>query len=452
MRRFTHRPALSLPASAPLGPTLLALALGAGLGFAPVHAQTGPLPDAAQRVVLVTGSTSGLGREVARSLAAEGAHVIVHGRSDERGLALVEEINAGRPGSARFYRADLASLDVVRELAAALRRDYDRLDVLVNNAGIIAPERRMSRDGLELTFQVNYLAHYLLTEELLPLLRSSAPARIVNVSSIGSAPIDWDDPMALQVPYDAGAAYGRSKRAQAMHAVDLALELEGSGVIVNALHPETFMDTNMVLSMGAQPRSSVLDGRDNVLQLIDGDVGSGDFYVEGEPTRDIHDQAWDATERARLKALSERLVAPVQDQLDAFWAEVSRTVAEGDFEGYAALYHPDAVLVTRGGSLSIAEALEGWEPGFVATREGRTTAEVSFRLLERRLGGTTAHETGIFRYASGPVGGESEVGLVHFEALLVKKGGEWLMTMELQRGPATAGEWAEASTGTDSLR
>lgn len=281
-----------------------------GLLVGPVQAQTGPLPEPDQRVVLVTGSTSGLGREVARSLAAGGAHVIVHGRSVERGLALVGEINDSGTGSARFYAADFASLERVRELAAAIRRDYGRLDVLVNNAGVIMPERRLSEDGYELTFQVNYLAHYLLTRELIPLLRDSAPARIVNVSSIASAPLEWDDPMGLEGPYDAGAAYGRSKRAQVMHAVDLARELAGSGVVANALHPETFMDTNMVRSMGAQPRSSVLDGRDNVLQLIDAEVASGDFYLEGKPTRRLHDQAWDPAERARLADLAERLVAP----------------------------------------------------------------------------------------------------------------------------------------------
>jgi hypothetical protein len=250
--------------------------------------------------------------------------------------------------------------------------------------------------------------------------------------------------MALESPYDPGAAYGRSKRAQAMHAVALAREIEGSGIVVNALHPETFMDTNMVLSMGAEPRSSVLDGRDNVLQLIREEVGSGDFYVDGEPTREIHGQAWDAGERARLKALSERLVAPVEEQLDAYWTEVGRTVSAGDFGGYSALYHPDAVLVTREASVAIAEALEGWEPGFTGTREGRMAAEVSFRLLERRISGTTAHETGIFRYVGGPVDGKAEPALVHFEALLVKKGSEWLMTMEYQRGAATPAEWEAA--------
>jgi NAD(P)-dependent dehydrogenase (short-subunit alcohol dehydrogenase family) len=289
-------------------PVFWTLLPGPGLGA--VQAQTGPLPEPDQRVVLVTGSTSGLGREVARSLAAEGAHVIVHGRSAERGLALVDEINDSGTGSARFYAADFASLDRVRELAAAIRREYDRLDVLVNNAGVIVQERRMSEDGYELTFQVNYLAHYLLTRELIPLLRDSAPARIVSVSSIASSPLEWDDPMGLESPYEAGAAYGRSKRAQVMHTVDLALELAGSGVVANALHPETFMDTNMVLSMGAQPRSSVLDGRDNVLQLIDAEVGSGDFYLEGKPTRSLHEQAWDARERGRLRTLSDRLVAP----------------------------------------------------------------------------------------------------------------------------------------------
>lgn len=291
----------------PVGRTALFLTVAAAVS-APLAAQAGPLPDPGQRVVLVTGSTSGLGREVARSLAAEGDHVILHGRNEERGRELLDEINGAGAGSARFYRADFASLDQVRELASAIQRDYDRLDVLVNNAGVVVPELRMTEDGNELTFQVNYLAHYLLTEQLLPLIRASAPARIVNVSSLGSAPFDWDDPQALNQPYDAGGAYGRSKHAQVMYTIDLAAELEGSGVLVNALHPETFMDTNMVRSMGVEPRSSVLTGRDNVLQLINDDVGTGEYYVDGQPAKAPSPQAYEAEARARLEALSDDLV------------------------------------------------------------------------------------------------------------------------------------------------
>lgn len=137
----------------------------------------------------------------------------------------------------------------------------------------------------------------------------------------------------------------------------------------------------------------------------------------------------------------------VAAELDAYWAEASRTVAEGDFTGYAALYHPDAVLVSLGSDTSypIAEALAGWEEGFDETREGRARAGVEFRITRRLHDGTTAHETGIFRYTLTPRGGEETVALLHFEALLVKKGGDWLMLMEYQKAPATGAEWEAAS-------
>ncbi len=183
----------------------------------PSHAQDGTAPTAGQQIVLVTGSTSGLGREVALRMGARGAHVIVHGRSHDRGMEVVEEINAG-PGSARFYRADFASFDQVRSLAEAVLTDYGRLDVLVNNAGLgSAPdERLLSEEGHELRFQVNYLAPFLLTNLLKARIIESAPARIVNVSSLAQRPIDWDDVM-IENDFSGGRAYGQSKLAQVGH-------------------------------------------------------------------------------------------------------------------------------------------------------------------------------------------------------------------------------------------
>jgi ketosteroid isomerase-like protein len=133
--------------------------------------------------------------------------------------------------------------------------------------------------------------------------------------------------------------------------------------------------------------------------------------------------------------------------LDTFWDEVSRTVAEGDFEGYGALYHPDAVLVSLDppSSVPIAEALAGWAPGFADTREGRAAARVEFRFTRRIHDATTAHETGMFRYVFHPRGGEPTPATVHFEALLVRVDGRWRMVMELQKEPATEEEWAAAA-------
>ncbi len=284
------------------------LAIGAAsLRGQELEAVAGSAPSEGQRVVLVTGSTGGLGREVARRLASSGDHVIVHGRSLERGSALVAEIEEQGTGSARFYTADLGSFDEVRALARAILRDYERLDVLVNNAGIwLDGPRRLSADGHELHFQVNYLSGFLLTRELLPLLRQSAPARIVNVSSLAQRPIDFDDVM-LEEGYSDGRAYAQSKLAQVMFTFDLAAELEDTGVTVNALHPATMMDTDMVLERGAQARTSVDEGTEAVLHLVNGtDVGSGGYFNQMTPAQG-NAQAHDEAARARLRALAERL-------------------------------------------------------------------------------------------------------------------------------------------------
>jgi NAD(P)-dependent dehydrogenase (short-subunit alcohol dehydrogenase family) len=267
-----------------------------------------PAPHAGQ-VILITGSTDGLGREVALRLAADGHHVIVHGRNQERGAAVVQEIEAAGRGSAAFYAADLASLDEVRDFASRIRRDYDRLDVLVNNAGIWATgnsERRLSQDGHELQFAVNYLSGYLLTHLLLPLLTESAPARIVNVASTAQTPIDFDDVM-MERGYTGGRGYGQSKLAQIIFTFDLAEQLEGTGVTVNALHPSTLMDTQMVRDAGVAPRTTVDQGARALLQLITApDLGSGRYFNVMEPAR-ANAQAYDADARARLRRLSDEL-------------------------------------------------------------------------------------------------------------------------------------------------
>ncbi len=262
-------------------------------------------------VALVTGSTRGLGEEVARRLGEMDYHVIVHGRSVERGQAVVAAIvDAG--GRAEFRRADFLSLDNVRELADGVLADFDRLDLLVNNAGIGSDEdgRLVSEEGYEAVFQVNYLAHFLLTEKLLPLLTDSAPARIVNVSSAAQAPIDFDDVMLERWEPDGreiGRPYAQSKLAQILHTVDMAERLDGTGVIINALHPATFMDTYMVRRAGIEPRTSVDEGADRVMQLITEDVGSGHYFRDGEPAR-AHDQAYDPEARERLRQISLKLV------------------------------------------------------------------------------------------------------------------------------------------------
>ena len=261
-----------------------------------------------QQVVLVTGSTSGLGREVALRLGAMGWHVIVHGRSQERGLEVVDEINSQGPGNARFYRADLASFDQTREFGESLLRDYERMDVLVNNAGFgSAPnERLVSEDGHEFRFQVNYLSTFLLTHLLMPRLRSSTPSRIVNVSSLAQSPIDFDDVM-IENNFSGGRAYGQSKLAQIMFTFDLDEELDGTDIMVNSLHPATYMPTGMVLRAGAQPRSTIDEGADAVMQLVVSDEIEGGQFFRGLVPAQANAQAYDMQARASLKALSREL-------------------------------------------------------------------------------------------------------------------------------------------------
>ena len=272
----------------------------------PTHAQATPRPG--QQVALVTGSTSGLGRELAFRLGARGDHVIVHGRNVERGAEVVDSINAAGPGSARFYRADFASFAETRAFAETLLADYDRLDILINNAGFgSAPnERLLSEDGHEYRFQVNYLSTFLLTHMLMPRLLSSTPSRIVNVSSGAQTPIDFDDVM-IENNFSGRRAYAQSKLAQIMFTHDLAEELAGTGVVVGSLHPATYMPTGMVRRLGATPRATIAEGADAVMQVVDSDdFESGQYFNGLRPTR-ANAQAYDPEARARLKELSREL-------------------------------------------------------------------------------------------------------------------------------------------------
>jgi NAD(P)-dependent dehydrogenase (short-subunit alcohol dehydrogenase family) len=262
-----------------------------------------------RQTILVTGSTDGLGRALARELVRHGATVLLHGRSEERLDETQREV-----GGATTYLADFSSLEDVRRLASALERDHERLDVLVNNAGIGGGDgsRGESAEGYELRFAVNYLAHFLLTSLLLPLLRRSAPARIVNVASAGQAAIDFDDVM-LERRYDAMRAYGQSKLAQIMFTFELAerLRAEDAGVTVNALHPATLMNTKMVYESFGYTRSTVEDGVAATLRLaisleLEGVTGRYfDRLREARP----NNQADDLRARRRLWQLSEDLVA-----------------------------------------------------------------------------------------------------------------------------------------------
>jgi NAD(P)-dependent dehydrogenase (short-subunit alcohol dehydrogenase family) len=260
-----------------------------------------------ERTIVITGATDGLGKGLATDLASSGARLLLHGRNEEKGQALLEELRP-RASKLEWRRADLGSLDQVRELADSLGEE-ERIDVLVNNAGIgTAGPREESEDGYELTFQVNYLAPFLLTRRLLPLIERSAPSRIVNVTSAGQMPVDFDDVM-LERNHSGVQAYSQSKLALVMFTFDLAEELEGSGVTANCLHPGTFMPTNMVRQAGVEPVTPLEDGIAATLRLITSPEveGVNGHYFDGASESAPHPQAEDPEVRRRLRELSAEL-------------------------------------------------------------------------------------------------------------------------------------------------
>ena len=263
----------------------------------------------AGKTVFITGSTDGVGRYVATELAKHGAKVLIHGRDTGRGKALIEEIKRLGKEAPAFYQADLSSLAAVRSLAEAVKADHKKLDVFVSNAGIGSmnggPQRQVSADGYELRFAVNYLAGFLLAYLLLPLIKAAAPARIVNVSSLGQQAIDFDDVM-ITKNYSGGRAYSQSKLSQIMFTIDLANELKGAGVTVNSLHPATYMNTTMVRAGGITPMSTVEQGGAAILHLVSGDdvAAKSGLFFNGMHEMKANAQAYDETARGRLRALS----------------------------------------------------------------------------------------------------------------------------------------------------
>jgi NAD(P)-dependent dehydrogenase (short-subunit alcohol dehydrogenase family) len=260
-------------------------------------------------VVLVTGATDGLGRGVARELRARGARVILHGRDRTRLYPLAREL--GRDGvPATALLADLKSLEEVRALAGYVTRSTEELHVLINNAGVGSGlpegrERSESEDGYELRLAVNHLAGFLLTMRLLPLLRRSAPARIINVASLGQAPIDFDDPM-LEHSYSGTQAYARSKLAQITTGFELAERLNPKEVTVTSLHPSTYMPTKIVLEELGKSVDRLEDGVAATVRLaLDPDLEgvTGHFY-DRNAVATVHPQADDRVARRRLWELS----------------------------------------------------------------------------------------------------------------------------------------------------
>jgi retinol dehydrogenase 14 len=192
-----------------------------------------------EKVCLITGASSGIGKATAAGLANMGASVVMVGRDRGRGETAMAEIKEGNPdASVDLMLADVSSQEQIRRLADEFKEAYPRLDVLINNAGVFLSKRITTTDGIEMTFAVNHLAYFLLTNLLLDMLKASAPSRIVNVSSgaQSNGTIDFDN-LQGEKGYKGTKAYSQSKLANVLFTYELARRLEGTGVTANCLHP-----------------------------------------------------------------------------------------------------------------------------------------------------------------------------------------------------------------------
>lgn len=280
----------------------------------------GALESLSDRVVMVTGATSGLGRAVAERLARFDARLVLVARDQrkaEAALASLQQVTGNNDVS--YLLADLSSTDDIRRLSSRFHDRFDRLDVLINNAGGVFFRRRVSGDGLEMTFALNHLGYYTLTCLLADVLIKSAPARVVNVASGShrSAEIDFDD-LQMERGYGPLKAYGRSKLANVLFNYELARRLEPFGVTANALHPG-FLRTDIAANNGFVGRAlrklmdlwarPVEEGVEAVLALATRpdlrDV-SGQYFVGSHPARSS-EISYDEAAARRLWQASESL-------------------------------------------------------------------------------------------------------------------------------------------------
>jgi NAD(P)-dependent dehydrogenase (short-subunit alcohol dehydrogenase family) len=267
------------------------------------------------QVILITGSTDGLGKGTATALASMGATILLHGRDKAKLEITSKEIKkASRNDRIKTYLGDYSSLAEVRRLAAEIQETNDNLDVLINNVGIgtgspkTIYQRELSKDGFELRFSVNYLAHFLLTNLLVPSLRQSAPSRIVNIASVGQDTIDFSNVM-LDKGYNGTLAYRQSKTAIIMFTFDLAERLKKDNITVNCLHPATYMNTKMVREDIGKGIQSIQNGVNAVIYLATSSElngVTGKYFDQKQESRAIQ-QAYDLSSRKELRLLSENL-------------------------------------------------------------------------------------------------------------------------------------------------
>ena len=235
--------------------------------------------DLSGRTYLVTGANSGIGLETTRQLVKQGARVVMGCRRVAAGQEAAATM-AGLRGSTEILELDLASLTSVRRAAATFLETHDRLDALVNNAGVMAPPYGKTRDGFEMQFGTNHLGHFLLTECLLDMLKASAPSRIVCLSSVAHVPrgsevtIHFDDLTWEKREYSRTLAYAESKLANVLHAKELARRLEGTGVTAVSVHPGWARSNLIASSMPAWFQNIILVPFSPLLTLLSNEDGA----------------------------------------------------------------------------------------------------------------------------------------------------------------------------------
>ena len=284
--------------------------------------------DLSGKTIVVTGGNSGIGKESAIALARMGAHVVMTARNAEKGRAALEELRtrtSGTTGTAEVADLDLGSFASVRSFADGLMQRHQRIDVLVNNAGVVSTRREETREGFELTFGVNHLGHFLLTTLLLDRLRASAPSRVVTVASGAHrgarSGLDFDDLQATR-RYRAMRAYAASKLANIYFARELARRLGGTGVTSNSLHPGFVASnfardgdagrlgeiaTSLLRPFAISPARGALTSV-HLASSPDVDGVTGEYFYKCKPAR-ISNAASDDSAAGRLWTVSEALVA-----------------------------------------------------------------------------------------------------------------------------------------------
>ena len=262
------------------------------------------------QTILITGSTDGLGKLMAQDLAMQGAIVLLHGRDKEKGKSVLDELSKlAKNNQLKYYNGDFSSLKEVKALSKEILKTQKQIDILINNVGVgsgKAPKvkREISKDGLELRFAVNYLAHVLLTEKLLPILKPGT-SQIINVASVGQEPINFEDVM-IEKGYDGLFAYRQAKTALIMYTFDLAERLKDKGIKVNAIHPASLMNTKMVMEGWGYSLTTVEQGAEAVENLIFTDT-TGKYY-DGKILSKAIPQAYDLNARATLKNITDKLL------------------------------------------------------------------------------------------------------------------------------------------------